>query len=133
MKRRGICGMKTSISKKNPYWVSKHRFLELYHFCLQYKDYVSELQSITVQSVNDIKDHDPTGETAVRLNILKKSIDLIEKCCRDADSALWHFIFLGVTEGYSYNTLRTKFHIPCGKDYYFERYRKFFWFLSQRR
>lgn len=123
--------VRTTVSKKNPYWIPKHRFLELYHFSLQYKDWVKELTD-TIYIPSD-PEFDPTGETAVRLAKLAGYCELVKKCCADADSVLQRFIFMGVTEGYSYDTLRTKFHIPCGKDYYYLRYRKYFWLLSARK
>lgn len=123
--------IRTSISKKNPYWVPKHRFLELYHFSLQYKDWVKELAD-TIYIPSD-PEFDPTGNIAARITRLKTNCELVKRCCADADSVLQRFIFMSVTEGYSYDTLRTKFHIPCGKDYYYLRYRKYFWLLSRRK
>ena len=112
MKRRGTCGMKTSLSKKNLYWVSKHRFLELYHFCLQYNEFKKEIADTLY--LPDDPGFDLTGEVAVKLERLRRNVELIETCCKDSDKALWHFLLLGVTEGYSYETLRSRFHIPCG-------------------
>ena len=123
--------MRTTISKKNPYWVPKHRFLELRHFSLQYKDWVKELNDICL--IPSDPGFDPTGEIASRTAKLKSNIELVEKCCHDADAGIWRFIFLAVTEDYSYEHLRTALHIPCGKDYYFTRWRKYFWLLSQRK
>lgn len=123
--------IRTAISKKNPYWVSKHRFLELYHFSLQYGDWVKEIAATNY--IPDNPEFDPTGEVAVRLAKLSGYCELVKQCCMDADSSLWRFIFMGVTEGLSYDTLRMRHHIPCGKDYYFVRYRKYFWLLSQRK
>lgn len=28
--------MRPELSQKNPYWIGKHRYYELKHFCLQY-------------------------------------------------------------------------------------------------
>lgn len=27
------------LSRKNPYWIPRHRYYELKHFCLQFRDY----------------------------------------------------------------------------------------------
>lgn len=123
--------VRASVSKKNPYWVSKHRFLELYHFSLQYREWVKELKDVNY--IPDDPGFDPTGEIASKVARLKTNMELVEQCCRDADTVLHHYIFLGVTEGYSYEHLRASLHIPCGKDYYFTRYRKYFWLLSGRK
>ena len=122
---------RTDISKKNPYWVSRHRFLELYHFSLQYKEWVKEIAE-TIYIPSD-PEFDPTGEAAARLARLKSNCSLVEECSKAADAVLWKFIFMAVTEGLSYDTLRSKYHIPCGKDYYFVRWRKYFWLLSCRK
>lgn len=123
--------MRTSISKKNPYWVSKHKFLELYHFSLQYHDWEKEIAAVNY--VPEEFEFDPTGEKAAKLAVLKGNCELVKQCCADVDKALQRFIFLAVTEGLSYDALRSRYHIPCGKDYYFIRYRKYFWLLSRRR
>ena len=123
--------MRTSISKKNPYWVSKHKFLELYHFSLQYKDWEKEIAAVSFMP--DDFEFDPTGEIAAKLTVLKKNCEMVKECCKDADRKLHRYLFLAVTEGLSYDALRSRYHIPCGKDYYFIRYRKYFWLLSRRR
>ena len=40
--------------------------------------------------------------------------------------------FEGVTCGVSYGVLAAR-GIPCGKDYYYDKYRKFFWLLDKVR
>ena len=32
--------MRTTVSKKNKYWISRHRYLELSHFCAQYNEWI---------------------------------------------------------------------------------------------
>ena len=32
--------MKSTVSKKNKYWISRHRYLELVHFCAQYDEWI---------------------------------------------------------------------------------------------
>ena len=57
---------------------------------------------------------------------------MIIQCCKDADSYIWTWLLEGVTEGLSYGSLQAR-GIPCGKDYYYDRYRKFFWLLDKVR
>ena len=33
--------IRPEISERNPYWISKHRYYELKHFCLQYNGWAS--------------------------------------------------------------------------------------------
>lgn len=30
---------RAELSRKNPYWIPRHRYYELKHFCLQFRDY----------------------------------------------------------------------------------------------
>lgn len=120
--------IRAEISSKNKYWITKHRHYELKHFCLQYPDWK--------------KAHSDLRDTVVPLSIAKrvamraiysKNIELIEKTAREADPYLYDYIIKGVTEGKSYTYMRTVLNIPCGKDMYYDRYRKFFWLLSKSR
>ena len=60
-------------------------------------------------------------------------IALVERVSFISDNEIGNYIFKAVTEGYSYNYLKTNLQIPCGKDMYYDRYRKFFWLLSKER
>lgn len=120
--------IRAEISSKNKYWINKHRHYELKHFCLQYPEWKkahSDLrEAITPLSI--------TKRVAMQ-TIYSKNIDLVEKTAREADPYLYEYIIKGVTEGKSYTYMRTVLNIPCGKDMYYDRYRKFFWLLSESR
>lgn len=120
--------IRAEISSKNKYWINKHRHYELKHFCLQYPEWKkahSDLrEEITPLSI--------TKRVAMQ-TIYSKNIDLVEKTAREADPYLYEYIIKGVTEGKSYTYMRTVLNIPCGKDMYYDRYRKFFWLLSESR
>jgi hypothetical protein len=60
-------------------------------------------------------------------------IELIEKIAKEADPYLYPYIIKAVTEELSYTYLKAKLDIPCGKDMYYDRYRRFFWLLSEAR
>ena len=49
------------------------------------------------------------------------------------DPYLYEYILQAVTEGLSYTYLKTKLNMPCGKDMYYDRYRKFSWLLGNSR
>ena len=40
---------KAVLSKKNKYYISKHRYYELKHFCLQYNEWIEELKKLDSQ------------------------------------------------------------------------------------
>ena len=58
---------------------------------------------------------------------------MIEKTAKEADNELSEYIVIGVTENMSYDLLRVTYNIPCCKDIYYDRYRRFFWLLNKAR
>jgi hypothetical protein len=76
---------------------------------------------------------DPTARHAMRKIHYMERIKLIERLAGEADKDLHNYILKGVTEGLSYTYLRTKLDIPCSRDMYYDRYRKFFWLLDNAR
>lgn len=134
--------IRPEVSIKNRYYIDKHRHYELKHFCLQYprwkRAYIDCLDPDTPMSMVDgAQDpggvYDPTSTRAVTRAYYSKRMQLIEEVAKDADKYLWQYILKGVTEGLSYTYLKTKLGIPCGKDMYYDRYRRFFWLLSEIR
>lgn len=134
--------IRAEISEKNKYWISKHRHYELKHFCLQYPGWkrkykmLDELNLPAASLERMPSTNEPTDITAVYA--LKKlqydeKIKLIERTAMEADSEIGLYILKAVTEGLSYPYLKTAMNIPCGKDMYYDRYRKFFWLLSRSR
>lgn len=134
--------IRAEISQKNKYWISKHRYYELKHFCLQYPEWkkvYSELcddnlplSMIDTISINNLPS-DPAVQRALLKGYYSERIKLIEKTALEADPCLYDYIIKGVTEERSYTYLNTVMEIPCGKDMYYDRYRKFFWLLSELR
>lgn len=134
--------IRPEVSKKNRYWISKPRYYELKHFCLQYPNWrkaYSELveYGVVVSNItNEFRTNtvsDPTAKLAImKMNFMDK-IEMIEKTAMEADPYLYSYILKAVTEGRSYVYLKSRLDIPCSRDTYYDRYRKFFWLLSQRR
>lgn len=134
--------IRPEISTKNKYYIDKHRYYELKHFCLQYgewkKAYLACTDSILYTSkfgdtVNSGTPSDLTAKYAMKRVFYGERLKLIERTAMEADEYLWHYILRAVTEGLSFTYLKTTLNIPCGKDMYYDRYRKFFWLLSQAR
>lgn len=128
------------LSQKNKYWISKHRQYELKHFCLQYPTWKQEYATLSyispsvagrIRSSNTPAD--PTGNFVVKRSYYKERIELIEKVAMETDAVLGHYILVAVTEGLSYNHLKSRLKIPCGRDTYYACYRRFFWLLSNTR
>lgn len=134
--------IRPEISVKNKYWIDKHRHYELKHFCLQYpkwKQAYSELNNLSVSSSTfdriPSSNHlsDPTSKVVIMKDYYLERIEMIERAAMDADVYLYDYILKAVTEGLSYTYLKLKLDIPCGKDMFYDRYRKFFWLLSNSR
>jgi hypothetical protein len=134
--------IRPELSIKNKYHIDKHRHYELKHFCLQYpkwKKTYMELDSpnISTSSFESISSGnlpgDPTARRAIAKAQLTERIEMVEKVAREADNYLWQYILKAVTENLSYTYLKTRLNIPCGKDMYYDRYRKFFWLLNTAR
>ena len=134
--------IRAEISQKNKYWIDKHRHYELKHFCLQYPRWKRAYRDCTNGDIpmvmiegalhNDGL-YDPTSARALTRAYYSDRIQMIEQVAKAADKYLWHYILRAVTEGLSYTYLKTSLDIPCGKDMYYDRYRRFFWLLSELR
>lgn len=135
--------LRAELSEKNKYWIDKHRYYELKHFCLQYpmwKKAYKSLEEIDPQSPNyseSIKciptQSSTTEKYAIAKVILEHRLKMIEKAAYEADEEIGGYILKGVTEELSYTYLKAKLNMPCGKDMYYDRYRRFFWLLSKSR
>lgn len=134
--------IRPELSVNNKYWISKHRYYELKHYCLQYPIWKSAYAAfddtgIPLSMIEKFPTSnmpgDPTGKRAVMKAYYKEKIKLLENVAMEADPYLHKYILKAVTEELSYNYLRSKLDIPCGRDMYYDRYRKFFWLLSQKR
>lgn len=134
--------VRPKLSVKNKYWIDKHRYYELKHFCLQYLmwkrtyaaiDELSIQTSRLEQSISSSSPSDLTAKYAIRKAYYSEKIELIEQIARAADEDLYDYILKAVTEGLSYTYLKTKLEIPCGRDMYYDRYRRFFWLLNEAR
>ena len=130
------------ISEKSKYYIDKHRYYELKHFCLQYnewkKAYSSCCEAVIFASKFDRMPSsnlpgDITAKYAIRRAQYGDRIKMIEKAAKDADDFLYPYILRAVTEGLSYTYLKARLDMPCGRDMYYDRYRKFFWLLSELR
>lgn len=134
--------LRPELSAKNKYWIERHRYYELKHFCLQYLtwkktysaiDELSMSSSLTDRLPSSNIPGDLTAKYAIRKAYYSEKIGMIEKAAMAADEDLYIYILKAVTEGLSYTYLKTRLEIPCSKDTYYDRYRKFFWLLSESR
>ena len=99
--------IRPEVSTRNPFWINKHRYYELKHFCLQYP-------SLTGENKDNVK-------------------KLISNIAYKAEPELAEYIVDAVTKGHSFTYLKCVLEMPCEKDMYYNRYRKFFWLLDKEK
>lgn len=134
--------IRPELSKKNKYWIERHRYYELKHFCLQYYfwkraysvlDGFCNYTGLTECTSKTNTIHNPTEKNAERRLFYSNRISMVEQIAIKTDETLSKYILMAVTQGISYETLKTKYNIPCCKDVYYDLYRRFFWLLDKER
>lgn len=132
--------IRTEISKKNRYWISKEKYLELKHFCFQYREWKKEYKEIAQKLTSDISGEKvsnnniscPTEECALRLAELDKKMKLIQDTAEETDPIIGKWLFPVVTGVASYEFMKNKVRIPVSRGEFYDKYRKFFWLLSKK-
>jgi hypothetical protein len=130
--------IRAEVSKDNKYYISKHRFYELKHFCLQYPEWkakYTEYNSLVTNTTGirsgDISD--PVSYAAEHREKYFHLMQMVEQTCIAADADIYQWLLKAVAYGVSYTALKMEYDIPCGKDMFYDRYRKFFWLLDKIR
>lgn len=134
--------MSRILSTKNPYYLTKHRFYEVYHYAMQYQEWKDEYRT-TEQTMRGIAydgvkvkssgNGDALERVAIRLTELSEKIEMLEAVAKETDKDLSEYILRGVTdEQVTYNYLSMVLHIPCSRNTYYSLRRKFYWLLSKR-
>lgn len=124
----------------SPYYLSKHRYMQLYHFCLQYQEWKSQYNEL-----EGLREHadalpiqtsghgDPTAGRAIRRAQLAERMKLVEDAAREADPELAEYILKCATdEDVTYTNLSMMHNIPCCSGTFTARKKKFYWLLSQK-
>ncbi len=134
--------IRPELSEKNPYWIEKHRYYELKHFCLQYpiwkKAYLA-LNGLAKRPTDSVlfssQQHlgDPTAKCAEARIFYSDRMELVKLVAEETDAVLGSYILQAVTNGISYDCLKARLDIPCCKDVYYDLYRRFFWLLNKER
>ena len=134
--------IRPELSLNSEFWLDRHRYYELKHFCLQYplwKQSYSALDGLSkypvdlamLSNANVISN--PTAGCAEAKSFYADRIKMIEATAAGTDSELASYILKAVTKGLSYNHFKTGSEIPCGRDTYYRYYRLFFLRLNRVR
>lgn len=128
--------IRPKISEDRPEYISKHRYYELKHFCLQFREWerahaylVSGILPSGFSKTHGNWPSDRTGGIASLAAGYSKKLDMVRDSAHEADPELERWILLCVVDGLSYDKLQP----PCSKDTFYKRYRLFFAILSRKR
>ena len=131
-----MANLRSEISFKSPYYISKHRYLELKHFCLQYPEWKDKLNKLNwIGGIGDGRSseiHKPVERIVERRDKLLNHMEMVEQCCMASDGDIFEYLIKSVCYGVSYGHLRAD-GMPCSRDYFYNRYRLFFYLLDKVR
>ena len=127
--------LRSKLSMKSRWYISKYRYLELKNMCLQYPEWKKELQfdnglysnSMIRVSGDQIEFKDSVLDLTERRFEINRKIKLIEDVARICSKDLSAYILECVFFGKSYEILQP----PCGRRQFYEKYREFFWMLDK--
>lgn len=134
--------IRAEVSKENQYWIPKHRYYELKHFCMQYQywhEKIAEINLMPEFRAGNIKETSPSDPVYNLFEQRQKYwalIDIVEGAIfettgRDDVGAC---LLQGITSGTSYDILEANNeYMPCSKNEYYDLYRRFFWILDRKR
>lgn len=135
--------IRAEISQKSPYWIPKHRYYELKHFCLQYPEWRHELQNIdglerrhdlVRLDKNDGRVSKPTEVYAEARLYFEKRINMVVHSANKATNDIFaNALVQAVTNGWSYEQTASRGLVNCGKEVWYAAYRRFFWILDKTR
>ena len=131
--------IRPEISKRNEFWISKHRYYELKHFCLQYPEWkriIAEYsylkgRSVVAKTGKQLEYIDPTLDILEYLEGFQKNIELVEQSCELSDSVLKPYLIESVGYGKTFEYLLSVKHMPCSRSTFYRAYRKVFWNLDR--
>lgn len=133
--------IRPELTKRSKYWIDRHRYYELKHFCLQYPEWkkmYSELDTIVRQSNTGIRNKNapvssPVENCALKMLFYSERMGIVEKAAAETCPELSDYILAAVTKGLSYENIKLRLEIPCCRDTYYALYRRFFWLLDKLR
>lgn len=132
-----MANLRSRFSSRSKYYISQHAFLTIYHYCMMYQEWLTEYHNaVGLKSVHSDGGAggpgDPTASQAMRLKDIADRIELIRQTAYDAEPLLYPFLLDGVTvKGMTFDTLKAR-GMPCERDMYYDRRRKFYWMMSHK-
>lgn len=135
--------IRPEVSEKNLYWISKHRYYELKHFCMQYPEWEKAYHSLdgypkksAAIIANRSGEHttDPTAMYAEARAHFQWRMGMVDNAARMAAGDYWVLLKMAVILEISYEKMEAQNGgMPISKDMWYVMYRKFFWLLDKVR
>ncbi len=134
--------IRPELSKQSAFYISRHRYYELRHFCQQYPEWRERLQDLDgflakKQRAGHIPSPgDPTAMAAEQRLFYIGKMEKVENAARRVCPTLesFHWLLDGVTNGCTYEILQARAGVPSfSRDAYYRLYRMFFWQLDKLR
>ena len=133
--------IRPELSQKNEYWIPKHRYYELLHFCRQYEGWKKAIVGIDGYAKYYQEEHvkrsdipKPTEKAAMTREYYTKRIDMINNVANQTDPELAEYLIYGATHGIPYDKIEASMGtLPCGREKYYKKYHEFFWNLHLAR
>ena len=133
--------IRPEISNKSKWHISRERYYELKHFCLQYPEWKKKLAEISYATYPqqlcfigaDGQLCNPTEKRTIDRDLYLSQIEKVDRALEEADKVLSFYLLQTICYGKSFTYLQTVMRIPCCKDVFYDRYRKFFWILDKIR
>lgn len=131
--------IRPELSKKNPYWLPKHRYYELKHFTMQYPAWIAARNGLDFLGTPSFeirvkKDpSDPTMTCAELREYYTNRIDMVNRA--DLGCGCPIYVLYGILNEASYEKILALHPdlLMYTKDKYYECYRRFFWILNHER
>lgn len=134
--------IRPEISKSSDYYISKHRYYELKHFCMQYPEwskrynellYIAKPLVYANYSTKFRTNVDHVADIAIRRKYYKDRMDMIDRTVSDVAPDIYAQLRSVIIGEKTYTQVSTLYDIPYSKSSFYETYRKFFKLLSERR
>ena len=129
------------LTRANKWWLPKYRYMELRYFALQYPEWKRQYAELSGSAglaskrpgdlyLNGSKLSDRTAEIAIKKKLLFDYMRMVEQAAIESDPVLGPYVLASVTEGLTFVELKSMYDIPCERDMFYDRRRKFFWVLN---
>lgn len=119
-------------------YISKYRYYQLKYFCYQYHEWEKAKSNLKIspggnfgKNVTEfVIENDKTGDIAIKMEELDRKMELVDEVIEEVAPEIYIWLKMCVVDGKSYDKL-VAYGVPCGKEYFYKRYRLFFSRINQ--